>query len=157
MPGNVPLYPPVATIDPYGGSDVTVLRPAESAGQLAAADIPAALRAAALRLSASLTRRVTDADVWHTYLAPDRIVEAIDQKASPQSLSDLVRNYDGVTANSSLRWLIRADGFEPTRRLLRQWIESSAAEQAERDPVDEPEPEASAPEASAPPPPAAAP
>ncbi|MGV3484147.1 MAG: hypothetical protein ACO1RT_07005 [Planctomycetaceae bacterium] len=134
-------YPPVATLEPLGSSAVIVAKPSGvvstqsrlplPADNLPADAIPGALRDAAHRLSANLSRRPNDADIWLGYLAPDRILAALDSGSSPKRMAELLRSYDGVTANPSLDWLVRTDGFEATRRLLRQWIESSATASAQ--------------------------
>lgn len=84
------------------------------------------LRASALRLKRSLSVRRNDSDVWLDYLAPDRIVKTIDDASNPESLRDLVRNYDGVVSNPSLRSVSGASGFGETHRLLRAFVSRPA-------------------------------
>lgn len=139
---DYPSYrPPVARIEPFESqgyqafgpyadnqavvpSSRTFQSPSHPAAGIPAANLPQSLRAAANRLSISLSRRSTDGDVWLEYLAPGRIIAAIDQTQSPDSMVELLRNYDGVTANHELRSIAAADGFELTRTLLRQWVDS---------------------------------
>jgi hypothetical protein len=97
------------------------------------------LRAAALQLQQSLSLRRDDGDVWQNYLAPHAIVGVIDQAGDPQSLRELLRNYNGVVANPSLTSIRYANGFEETRRLLREFIERAAARELPP-PLDEPSP-----------------
>ena len=81
------------------------------------------LRAASLRLQHSLSLRRDDGDVWQNYLAPQTIVDTIDQGLDPQTLRELLRNYNGILANPSLASIRNAAGFSETRRLLQQFIE----------------------------------
>jgi hypothetical protein len=127
--------PPVAQIEPFSAQDFAPFPPNRSNPQLPAESIPEAIRAAATRLSASLSRRQDDGEIWLNYLAPGRIIQAVDQGRSADAVQDLLRNYDGVVANPELRAIIALDGFARTRQLLRQWIDSQAA--APSEPIQE--------------------
>jgi hypothetical protein len=127
--------PPVAQIEPFSAQDFAPFPPNRSNPQLTAESIPEAIRAAATRLSASLSRRQDDGEIWLDYLAPGRIIQAVDQGRSADAVQDLLRNYDGVVANPELRPIIALDGFARTRQLLRQWIDSQAA--APSEPIQE--------------------
>jgi hypothetical protein len=105
------------------------------------------LHRAAIKLQYSLSQRY-DGDIWLDYLGPGRIVSAIEKGAPPSSLKDLVTNYDGVVANSSLRPIYRASGFDETRELLRVYVDLPQAESKSTSPT---------PAAPAPAPPAAQP
>jgi hypothetical protein len=83
------------------------------------------LHRAAIKLQYSLSQRY-DGDVWLDYLAPGRIINSIEKGDPPSSLRDLVTNYDGVVANSSLRPIYRAGGFDETRELLRVYVDLPA-------------------------------
>ena len=85
------------------------------------------LRRAAIRLQYSLSLR-HDGDVWMEYLGPGRIVAVIEQGDAPGTLSDLIRNYDGVVANSSLRAIYGSSGFNETRELLRVYVDMGRAQ-----------------------------
>lgn len=121
---------------PYSPYDADWFRSTERAsssdgavGGDAAGEATAVLRQslleAATRLNAALQRR-SDGQVWQDYLQPDAIIAAISQGTSADATTDRLRelldNYDGVTANASLDWVTRLDGFDNTRRLLRQWV-----------------------------------
>jgi hypothetical protein len=84
------------------------------------------LRRAAIELQFSLSRR-HDGDVWLDYLAPGRIIQSIEQGEDPNSLRDLIMNYDGVVANGSLRPIHNALGFNQTRELLRVYVDLPAS------------------------------
>lgn len=92
--------------------------------------VPGRLRASAERLKRSLTLRRNDSDVWLNYLAPDQIVQAIDSSAAPESLRDLLRNYEGVIGNASLRSVSSAAGFGETLQLLRTFVNMPTASNA---------------------------
>ena len=113
------------------------------------------LRRAALRFQANLSVR-SDADVWMNYLNPGRIVTSIDTGQPAGSLRDLVRNYDGVVANASLRPIYSMAGFNETRELLRVYVDAnpSPATAAPR-PSAAPRPAAPAPQPAPAPAPAA--
>lgn len=127
--------PPVAQIEPFSAQDFAPFPPNRSNPQLTVESIPEAIRAAATRLSASLSRRQDDGEIWLDYLAPGRIIQAVDQGRSADAVQYLLRNYDGVVANPELRPIIALDGFARTRQLLRQWIDSQAA--APSEPIQE--------------------
>jgi len=101
--------------------------------------LPERLRAAAMRLSRSLSLRRDDGDVWQNYLAPQSIVDVIDQGMDPQSLRELLRNYDGVVANPALTSIRHASGFNETRQLLRQYVGEPAPVEMEQPEVERPE------------------
>lgn len=82
------------------------------------------LRAAAERLRISLAQRPDGGETWLSYLAPDQIIAAIDHRSAPQSLRNLLMNYEGVV-NSQLNDILSADGFDQTHRLLGLWIHGS--------------------------------
>ncbi len=134
--------PPIAQIEPFGGQpDVfNHVAPYDDAvlGE-PARNLPESLRAAANRLSISLSRRRDDRDIWLHYLAPGRIIAAIDQGQVNESMSELLRNYDGVVGNRQLGSIAQSDGFAATRELLRQWvsIKPDAVEPAPAVPRDE--------------------
>jgi hypothetical protein len=107
------------------------------------------LQRAALRLQSSLSQRY-DGDVWLDYLAPGRIVSSIEKGEAPSSLRDLITNYDGVVANSSLRPIYRASGFDETRELLRVYVDLPQTESKSTSPAPAPAP-APAPPAAQPP------
>ncbi len=128
VPGAVPIagYPavPAPVYLPPPGVIATPLAPVGPVVLLRAPILPLAdqLHAAAVRLSQSLSRRPDDAGVWMDYLSPDRILAAIDHRADPASLRDLLVHYDGVAANPQLASIIRAIGFAETHALLRQFV-----------------------------------
>ncbi len=84
------------------------------------------LRDAAQRLAMSLSSRRDDADVWLDYLGPQRIIETIDQGESPERLSDLLINYQGVVGNPNLSSISRAPGFSLTLELLGPFVASGS-------------------------------
>ena len=90
------------------------------------------LRAAALRLQHSLSLRRDDGDVWQNYLAPQTIVDIIDQGLDPRTLRELLRNYNGVLANPTLASIRNAAGFGETRSLLMEFIERRSRIEASR-------------------------
>lgn len=93
----------------------------DSPGRLSPSGAADALRSAAARLRASLSRRGEQGEIWLDYLQPDRIIAAIDGGESPASLQPLLANYEGVT-NSQVGWVSRVDGFHQTRRLLASFV-----------------------------------
>ena len=120
--------PPVAQIEPFNGYETRGTQPyGDVLRSTPPRNLPEALRASANRLSISLSRRRDDGDVWLDYLAPGRIVSTIDRGLPVESISDLLKNFDGVVGNPELRLVAAADGFESTRRLLRQWLETAPA------------------------------
>jgi hypothetical protein len=84
------------------------------------------LRGAAVSLSQSLANRRDDGDIWLEYLAPGKIIAAIDANESLDSLGELLRNYEGVTGNPSLGSIQAASGFNQTYRLLQQLVNTRA-------------------------------
>jgi len=120
--------PPVAQIEPFDGFGTSGPPPfGDGLQSTPPRNLPEALRASANRLSISLSRRRDDSDVWLDYLAPGRIISTIDRGLPVESISDLLKNFDGVVGNPELRLVAAADGFESTRRLLRQWLETAPA------------------------------
>ena len=121
----VPVYPAVPAVTyaepsiPVEGYQVT--RPSLDG------HVREDLHRAAIKVQYSLSRRY-DSDVWLDYLGPGRIVSSIDNGDPPSSLRDLITNYDGVVANSSLSPIYRASGFDETRELLRVYVDLPATE-----------------------------
>jgi hypothetical protein len=123
--GDSLYQPPVVPTEPFFDLRDQVIVAPEAAPVVPTASLPESLRAAATRLSASLSRRGNDGDIWLDYLAPGKIVKAIDQGLPADSLRELMRSYDGVVGNPELRSVSSADGFAQTRRLLHQWVETA--------------------------------
>jgi hypothetical protein len=121
-----PLYPSAPEVSVPSDAQPGSVAAARPAGTDPAA-VAEQLRASAIRLQASLTRRGDDADVWMKYLQPDQIIESIEGGQSPESLADLMPRYDGVVSNPSLGFIQGLDGFVATRQALRQWIEIGSA------------------------------
>jgi len=86
------------------------------------ADVPDLLRAAANRLTTSLSR-MRDGRVWLEQLQPQRIVAAIDQAEFPGVLVDLVAHYNGVANSPRLVLVAEANGFRDTHQLLAQYVQ----------------------------------
>jgi len=107
--------PPVAGLA-YSRSD------AGRRSVFADADVPDLLRAAANRLTASLSR-MRDGKVWLDQLQPQRIVAAIDQAEFPGVLADLVSRYNGVVNSPRLVLVAEANGFRDTHQLLAQYVQ----------------------------------
>ncbi len=136
VPGSViydpvPVYPPATVYPPVTVYQPVPAYPAQGAAapatraesfRVTAAELNERLRTSAMRLSESLSRRRDDGDIWMNYLAPNRIVDAIDHNADPGTVRDLVANYDGVSANPQLGSISTASGFAETRALLRQFV-----------------------------------
>ncbi|MFK8113626.1 MAG: hypothetical protein AB8B91_15600 [Rubripirellula sp.] len=93
---------------------------------------PAQLRQAAESLKRSLASRPDDADVWLEYLAPQKIIDALDGNESHESLRMLQANYEGVVGNPSLTSIRAASGFTATYQSLRQHV-GQASPQANED------------------------
>lgn len=141
--GDPSYYPPVAEIEPFSGNEYRLPQIyGEGQPSAPAKNLPAALRAAANRLSSSLSRRRGDGDVWLDYLSPGRIIAAIDQGLPPENVSELLQNFDGVVSNPELRSIATADGFSDTRRFLRQWVETATFAEPEPPLAPEPAPDA---------------
>jgi hypothetical protein len=88
--------------------------------------LPERLRDAAERLARTLSLR-EDGDVWLNYLGPQRIIENVDYSWSPETVHDLIINYDGVVTNGRLGSIQYARGFAETRDLLRQYLQTPEA------------------------------
>ena len=117
----IAVEPPVVVQRPtLQGQSYAAGRPVTPPADLAA--LESQLWEAASRLMRSLAVQ-RDVEVWSNYLAPDRIVAAIEQ-GNPASLAQLTDHYDGVVANQQLAWLTRLDGFAATRSLLHQYLGS---------------------------------
>jgi hypothetical protein len=120
--------PPVVAIEPFavggGHGDYAPHAAPSDSSTLAPADVAELLRDAAQRLEVALARRGEEGAIWRDYLAPDRIIQAVDEQLDPRELGTLLLNYDGVLANSDLRWVMRSDGFAQTRQLLRHYLRS---------------------------------
>lgn len=86
-------------------------------GHISDEELPEQLRAAANRLTSSLSR-MRDGDVWLGELQPQRIVAAIDRGEDPAALGDLIARYEGVARDRRLVLVARANGFEETHRWL---------------------------------------
>jgi hypothetical protein len=85
------------------------------------ADVADLLRAAANRLTQSLSR-MRDGEVWLNQLQPQRIVLTIDRAEFPGSLIDLVQHYDAVANTPRLVLIAEANGFRDTHRLLAHYV-----------------------------------
>lgn len=90
-------------------------------GHLPDSELPEQLRAAANRLTSSLSR-MRDGDFWTDQLQPGRIIASIDRADQPASLSDLVAHYEGVARNPRLVLVAQANGFEETHRWLARYV-----------------------------------
>jgi hypothetical protein len=86
------------------------------------ADVADLLRAAANRLTQSLSR-MRDGKVWLEQLQPQRIVATIDRADFPGSLIDLLGHYDGVANTPRLVLIAEARGFRDTHQLLTQYVQ----------------------------------
>lgn len=126
------VVPPVATIEPL--LPPGVVDPRQPAGApLSVEEVASRLRNAAERLSVALARRGEEGQIWSDYLAPDKILRALDEGTDPRELGTLLSNYDGVVSNGSLRWVMRTDGFSETRQWLHQYliaVQTADADQA---------------------------
>jgi hypothetical protein len=125
-PYTAPVYPQVeypATSSVYPQSGQYQAARPQTGGS-----IPERLRASAQQLKQSLSMRRDDADVWIDYLDPDRIIEAIDTAAAPNSLRELLLNYEGVVGNGTFGSIFSARGFGETYRLLREFVDTTPAE-----------------------------
>lgn len=91
-------------------------------GHVPDSDLPEQLRAAANRLTNSLSR-MRDGDFWTDQLQPGRIIASIDHADLPASLTDLVANYDGVARNPRLVLVAQANGFAETHRWLVRYVQ----------------------------------
>ncbi len=87
-----------------------------------AGDVGQSLYAAASRLERSLARRGDDSEVWLDYLAPNKIVSMLHDGAKREAFGDILKNFDGVAANSDLASITSVDGFAETRQLLREFV-----------------------------------
>lgn len=94
------------------------------------------LRSAVVRLRNSLALRRDDADVWLKYLGPDAILEALDNGTVAKTISELLRNYEGVAGNGDLTHIWSVDGFWQTHQALRDWREPMNADSTDADATD---------------------
>ena len=85
------------------------------------ADVADLLRAAANRLTQSLSR-MRDGEVWLNQLQPQRIISTIDRAEFPGSLVDLMQHYDAVANTPRLVLVAEANGFRNTHQLLAQYV-----------------------------------
>ncbi len=90
-------------------------------GHISDEELPEQLRAAANRLTSSLSR-MTDGDVWLGELQPQRIVAAIDRGEDPAAFGDLIARYEAVARDRRLVLVARANGFEETHRWLIRYV-----------------------------------
>ncbi|WP_164102583.1 hypothetical protein [Candidatus Laterigemmans baculatus] len=132
FPGQEPLEEPLQWSDvPTSGTDPT--RIAER------------LRDGALRLRLALERR-HQGEIWAEYLRCVELEQLADdliasRSLAPLSLSEaheLLGNFDGVVANSSLTWVTRLTGFEDTRGALTNLVMVLEAEAGEEPQLDSP-------------------
>ncbi|MGB0598897.1 MAG: hypothetical protein ACPGLY_19600 [Rubripirellula sp.] len=133
----VPVYPeavyPEAVYPPSPVPDSSFATPLpQGAARPIVGVLEDRLRAAALRLQQSLSQRRDDGEVWQNYLAPQTIVDMIDQGLDPRTLRELLRNYNGVLANPKLASIRNAAGFSETRSLLKEFIERRSRIEATR-------------------------
>ncbi len=94
------------------------------------------LRSAVVRLRNSLAMRRDDADVWLKYLGPDAILEALDNGTVAKTISELLKNYEGVAGNGDLTHIWSVDGFWQTHQALRDWREPVNADSTDPDSTD---------------------
>ncbi|MDG2220411.1 MAG: hypothetical protein P8L85_03470 [Rubripirellula sp.] len=125
------VYPEAAHRAPVPDPAFTPPLPQEAARPIVGV-LEDRLRASALRLQYSLSLRRDDGDVWQNYLAPQTIVDMIDQGLDPRTLRELLRNYNGILANPALASIRNAAGFNETRRLLQQFIDRRSRIEAAR-------------------------
>ena len=126
-PHEFPAYvPPIVAVEPLLEHRRRMMTGPELSQEAPPENLNESLRASATRLSASLSRRRNDGEIWLDYLSPGKIIQAIDQGLPPESLRELMRSYDGIVGNPDLASVASADGFARTRQLLRQWIDSSS-------------------------------
>lgn len=110
----------VGTREPVAGTSYSTSRKA-GRGHVPDTELPEQLRAAANRLTNSLSR-MRDGDFWTDQLQPGRIIATIDRADQPASLSDLVANYEGVARNPRLVLVAQANGFAETHRWLARYV-----------------------------------
>lgn len=96
-------------------------RDANKQSVVADADVADLLRAAANRLSGSLSR-MRDGATWLRQLQPQRIIATIDSAEFPGVLTDLVDAYESVAQNPRLVLVAEANGFCDTHRLLLHYV-----------------------------------
>jgi len=106
---------------------------------------------AARRLDQSLARRGEEGDIWRQYLSTDLIAASNQQPLAEAEWIKVLRNFNGVVANSDLRWVMRSDGFAETRQWVSAWIDAKAAVGQNAAKVENNEP--ASPTRSVPPPP----
>jgi hypothetical protein len=97
-------------------------RDANKRSVVADADVADLLRAAANRLSDSLSR-MRDGSIWLRQLQPHRIIATIDSADFPGVLTDLVDAYEAVANNPRLVLVAEAKGFCDTHRLLLHYVQ----------------------------------
>ena len=93
------------------------------------------LRSAAERLRQRLALRGEDGDIWIRYLGVNDIIAGgVDESGNLAKASELLRNYEGVTANPSLNWLSSIADFEEIRRALHAMRETKSLDNGEPTP-----------------------
>ena len=95
---------------------------ADKRSVVADADVADLLRAAANRLSGSLSR-MRDGATWLRQLQPHRIIATIDSAEFPGALIDLVDAYESVAQNPRLVLVAEASGFCDTHRFLLHYVQ----------------------------------
>jgi hypothetical protein len=95
---------------------------ADKRSVVADADVADLLRAAANRLSGSLSR-MRDGSTWLRQLQPQRIIATIDRAEFPGTLTDLVDAYESVAQNPRLVLVAEANGFRDTHRFLSHYVQ----------------------------------
>ncbi len=108
---------------------------------------------AARRLDQSLARRGEEGDIWRQYLSTDLIAVSSQQPLAEAEWIKVLQNFDGVVANSELRWVMRSDGFAETRQWVSTWIDAKAAVGANASELESNEPASPMPTRSVTPPP----
>jgi hypothetical protein len=83
---------------------------------------------AARRLDNALARRGEEGDIWRRYLSTELIVASREQPLSDSEWTQVLQSFDGVVANSDLRWVMRSDGFAETRQWVSTWVNAKAAQ-----------------------------
>lgn len=85
-------------------------------------DVGTVLRSSANQLRQAIASMSEEnAEVWSDFLAPDKIVAAIENE-DVSALSELLKNYDGVAGNKDLTNVTSMSGFARTRQLMRQIV-----------------------------------
>ncbi len=111
---------PVVSVPSYSSDRQAVSQVAYPPANLS--DLQSQLYDAATRLTRSISAR-RDGEPWMNYLAPHRIVAALE-RGETTGLNELVVHYNGVVANPKLAFVANLDGFAATRSLLPQYLAS---------------------------------